>query len=390
MDGKHEAEKKRTMKYTWYLSWQAWLGLLTLGLALWTVINYAGLIMEIIWILFGAFLLSLAIRPLADRLARQRVPRPLTVLGVYVVLIGLLVVLGALLVPIVTSEITHFQTNGPNLIQTALSRLTGTPLLSRLIPSIDTLSQSLLSDLYALAPTFLNTVAGVGATVLNLLVVLVLAFFLASDTSIGPRLAQKLIPQRHRPQLLLVADRLRDRLGRWIWAQLAVASYFALTFGIGLIVLGVPFALTIALVCGVLEVMPYVGGTVAVILGALSALTVSPWLAVWVILFWLVVVEVKGHIIEPAFYGRAIRIHPAAVLVALLIGVKAKGVVGVFFAIPVAVVLLTLIEEIQTLSDYRFKSSEQESNEAAKEARPESPGAGSRSRPKELLAGHKS
>jgi predicted PurR-regulated permease PerM len=259
-----------------------------------------------------------------------------------------------------------------------------------LIPSTDTLSQSLISDLYTLAPTFLNTVAGVGETVLNFLIVLVLAFFLASDTTIGPRLAQNLIPQRYQPQLLLVAGRLRDRLGRWIWAQLAVASYFALTFGIGLTVLGVPFALTIALVSGVLEVMPYVGGTVAVILGTLSALTVNPWLAVWVILLWLVVVEVKGHIIEPAFYGRAIQIHPAVVLVALVIGVKAKGVMGVFFAIPVAVVLLTLIEEIQSLSNYRFKPGGQEANETAIDAAPESPGAGSRSQSDKLLAGQKS
>jgi len=378
------------MKYTWYLSWQAWLGLLALGVALWAAISYAGLIMEIVWIIFGALLLSLAIGPLADRLARRRVPRPLTVLGVYVALIGLLVVLGALLVPIVTSENALLQANGPHLLQTALSRLTGTPLLSRLIPSTDTLSQSLISDLYTLAPTFLNTVAGVGETVLNFLIVLVLAFFLASDTTIGPRLAQNLIPQRYQPQLLLVAGRLRDRLGRWIWAQLAVASYFALTFGIGLTVLGVPFALTIALVSGVLEVMPYVGGTVAVILGTLSALTVNPWLAVWVILLWLVVVEVKGHIIEPAFYGRAIQIHPAVVLVALVIGVKAKGVMGVFFAIPVAVVLLTLIEEIQSLSNYRFKPAGQEANETAIDAAPESPGAGSRSQSDKLLAGQKS
>jgi predicted PurR-regulated permease PerM len=381
------ARKNRAMKYIWYLSWQAWLSLLALGVALWTAISYASLIMEIVWILFGAFLLSLAIRPLADRLARRRVPRLLTVLGVYVSLIGLLVVLGALLVPIVTNETTLLQSNGPNLLQTALSRLTSTPLLSRLIPSSDALSQNLISDLYTLAPTFLNTVAGVGETLLNILVVLILAFFLASDTSIGPRLVQSLVPRRYRPQFLLVAGRLRDRLGRWIWAQLAVAFYFALTFGIGLAVLGVPFALTIALISGVLEIMPYVGGTIAVILGILSALTVNPWLAVWVILFWVVVVEVKGHIIEPAFYGRANHIHPAAVLVALLIGVKVKGIMGVFFAIPVAVVLLTLLEEIQSLSDYQFKRPGHETTEIAPDSPLKSPGPDSQDRQEKLLTG---
>ena len=76
------------MKYTWHLGWQTWLSLLALGVALWTVISYANLMMEIIWILFGAFLLSLAIRPLADRLTRRRVPRSLTVLAVDKVTVG--------------------------------------------------------------------------------------------------------------------------------------------------------------------------------------------------------------------------------------------------------------------------------------------------------------
>ena len=78
----------------------------------------------------------------------------------------------------------------------------------------------------------------------------------------------------------------------------------------------------------------------------MSALTVDPWLAVWVILLYAVVVQVQSHLVAPAFYGRAMHLHPAAVLVALLIGAKAKGIIGVFFAVPVAVVLLTLLQEL--------------------------------------------
>ena len=357
------------MKYIWYLSWQAWLSLLALGLVVWITISYAGLIMEIVWILFGSILLSLAIRPLVDKLAHQHIPRGLTVLGVYAAIIGLLAALGVLLVPIITKETALLQANGPNLLQTALSRLTGNPLLSRLVPSTGALSQNLISDLYTLAPTFLSTVAGVGGTMLNLLVVLVLTYFLAADTTIGPSIVHNLVPQRYRPPLLLVTGRLRQRLGRWIWAQLAVAFYFGLTYGIGLFVLQVPFALTIALVSGVLEIIPYVGASVALVFGVLSALTVNPWLALWTALLWLVLVEIKGHFIEPNFYGRAIHIHPAVVLVALLIGVKAKGIVGVFFAVPVAVVLMTLFEEIRYLSDFKFKETEPDSTESATNSR---------------------
>jgi predicted PurR-regulated permease PerM len=75
------------MNQTWRISWQVWVGLLGLGLTLWVIITYAGLMMEIIWIVFGAFLLSVAIRPLADKLAQGHIPRTITVLGVYVGLV---------------------------------------------------------------------------------------------------------------------------------------------------------------------------------------------------------------------------------------------------------------------------------------------------------------
>jgi predicted PurR-regulated permease PerM len=338
------------MKRSWRLSWQAWVGLLGLGLLLWVTITYAGLIMEIIWIIFGAFLLSLAIRPLADRLAQRHIPRSVTVLGVYVGLIGLLAGLGTLLVPIITTETALLRANGPSLLQTALLHLTATPLIGNVIPSSSTLAQNVFQYVATLGPTFLSTVAGAGESALNLFVVLILAYFLATDTSIGPGLLQNLIPVRYQPQVSAMMGRARYRLTRWIWAQVAIAIYFALMFGIGLTLLGVPFALTIALIGGILEIIPYLGGAVAVFLGVISALTVSPWLAVWVFLMYLILTEIQSHIIAPTFYGRAMHLHPAAVLLALLIGVKVEGIVGVFFAVPVAVVLLTLLQEIQAVS----------------------------------------
>jgi predicted PurR-regulated permease PerM len=338
------------MNQSWRLSWQAWFGLLGLGLALWLAITYAGLIMEIIWILFGAFLFSLAIRPLADVLARRRIPRGVTVLGVYVGLIGLLAVLGTLLVPIITAETALLRASGPSLLQTALSHLSVAPLVGNVIPSNSTLIQNVFQYVAKLGPTFLSTVAGAGESVLNLFVVLVLAYFLAADTTIGPGLLHNLIPARYQSQVSAMMGRARYRLTRWVWAQVAIAIYFALMFGPGLTLLGVPFALTIALIGGMLEIIPYLGGAVAVLLGVISALTVSPWLAVWVFLMYLILTEIQSHIIAPTFYGRAMHLHPAAVLVALLIGFKAGGIIGVFFAVPVAVVLLTLLQEIEAVS----------------------------------------
>jgi predicted PurR-regulated permease PerM len=146
-----------------------------------------------------------------------------------------------------------------------------------------------------------------------------------------------------------------------MWAQVGIALYFVVTFSTGLALLGVPFAFTIGLVGGILEIIPYLGGVVAVFSAMLSALTVRPLLAVWVLVLYLVVTELESHVIAPTFYGRAIGLHPAIVLVALLVGVKAGGIVGVLFAVPVAVVLAALLGEARTVwQDTRTKTLEEE------------------------------
>jgi predicted PurR-regulated permease PerM len=335
---------------SWRLDWQSWLALLGLGLTLWLAITYSDVLLEMLAILFGAFLLSLAIRPLADILARRRVPRGLTVLGVYLGLLGLLISLGALLLPIISTEISRLQTNGPELLQTALSRFSAIPGVEYLMPSLESLGPNLVQSLSTLFPTLLNTVTGAGELTVNLLVMLILAYFFAADATIGPSLLQMFIPVVHRPRLATLMSRLQWRLTRWIWAQAAMAVYFAVSFGLGLAWLGVPFAPTIALIGGVLEIIPYVGGATALFLALVSALTVNPWLIAWVLGFYVIVAQVQSHLVAPAVYGRAVHLHPAAILVALLIGLRAGGIVGVFFAVPIAVVLITLLQEWQAAS----------------------------------------
>jgi predicted PurR-regulated permease PerM len=335
----------QTTAPSWRPNLPTWLGLLTLGLALWLIINHVGLLLEVLWVLFGALLLNLAIRPLAERLARWRVPRGLTVLGVYAILAAVLTLVGSLLAPILSTEVAHLRSDASDLLQAAATRLAAIPLLGHLLPSTDTLAQSLSQRLDVMVSAALGTAASIGSLALDVLLVLVLAYFFVIDRTLGQRLLRDWSPMRHRSQVDVIVASASQRLTRWLWAQVAVASYFALVFGVGLTLLGVPFAFSIGLVGGILEIIPYLGGTVAVSLAVVSALTIKPLLALWVILFYVVVVEVESHLVAPTFYGRVIGLHPVVVLLALVVGAKAQGVIGVLFAVPVVVVLSVIIQE---------------------------------------------
>jgi predicted PurR-regulated permease PerM len=331
----------------WRLSLQAWISLLTLGLTLWLTITHAGLVLEVLSVIFAALLLSLVICPLADKLSRWRIPRGITVIGLYIGLGGILALLGSLLVPVFKAEFAALQSNAPVLLQSALSQLTAIPLLKQWVPSTSILAQNLAQRLDILFNTLVSTATGIGGLAVDLGLVLVLTYFFTKSTGWDEHLLNDWVPPRHRPRVRVVVVGLRQRLSRWVWAQAVIAVYFALIFSAGLALLGVPFAFTIGLVGGVLEIVPYLGGITATLLAVISALTVNPWLALWVILLYVVVMEIEAHIVAPALYGRVIGLHPALILVALLIGAKTKGILGIFFAVPILVVLAALLEEVR-------------------------------------------
>lgn len=325
-----------------------WLSLLGVALAFWLIVSYAALLLEVAGVLFGALLLSLAIAPLAERLARRRVPRGLTVLAVYLLGGALLVVLAGLLVPVVRAEAGLLQAQGPALVQRATDQLATLPGFERVAPNLNqTIANGVGPQLSGIAGSAVRALADVGGLALNLLIVIVLTYVFVSDRGLAGRLITGWVPQEHQSRVQRVAERLRVRLTRWVWAQVLIALYFAVVYSIGLRVLGVPFALSIGVVGGVLEIVPYLGGALAVVLAVISALSVSPWLALWVIIFHVIVVELESHVIAPALYGKVIGVHPALMLMALLVGAKTGGFLGVFFAVPVAVVLLALVQELR-------------------------------------------
>lgn len=369
-----------TTTTVWRLSLQAWLALLALGLVLWAGISQFSLILEVMFILFGALLLGLVVEPVIQRLSIWRLPRGLATLLTYAAVAGVLIAIGGLVLPVLVAELTHLQANGPELLHNVVARLQNTPLLQRFVPAPETVIQGLVQRLDQVVRPLLSALAGVGGALLDLLFVFVLAYFLSADGASFRHLLKEWAPARYRGRIEAALGEVHALLARWIWSQLAIALYFALTIGAGLALLHVPFALSIGLIGGLLEIVPYLGTALAFILALISALSVGPLMLLWVTILFVVVVEVKANAIEPAFYSRIIGLHPAVVVVALVVGGRALGVAGVLFAIPTTVVLLTLAHAIRQHlregADGLPSSHNEEKTEAVAVARTPSAGEG--------------
>ncbi|MCB0067324.1 MAG: AI-2E family transporter, partial [Caldilineaceae bacterium] len=184
-----------------------------------------------------------------------------------------------------------------------------------------------------------------GRTAFYVFVTLVLAFFLSVEPGVVLDGAARWVPARHQARVWRVARNIHESIGAWARGQLAIALIFGALMGIGLKLIGVPHAPSLGVIAGILEVVPYVGGFITVVLAVLSAATVGVPQVIAVIVLYVVLVNVESHVLAPLLYGKALGLPPVAILLALLAGVELLGILGALLAIPLTVIIWAIGEE---------------------------------------------
>jgi predicted PurR-regulated permease PerM len=296
-------------------------------------------------VIFTAILLAAAVSPAADAMQRYHVPRGVTVLLMY--LIGILVLIGvvALIVPLVSGEVDALRERLPKYNED-LRRV-----VERFAPNqADRFrSDNYVDQIFERLSGYLGRAPGVAASLSSLIVrviiILVMSYFMAVEADFAERVVARFTPPRHRQRVDRLLSTIGNRLGHWARAQLLLAIYFGVAFGAGLRVAGVPYAVTLGVIGGVIEIIPYIGGFITVVLAILIAATKSPLLVVWVGVWYTVVVQTQAHVLAPVLMGRAVGMHPLVIVIALFVGVEALGFYGALLAVPIAVVLQTLLDE---------------------------------------------
>ena len=293
-----------------------------------------------LWVLgFTALILAAAILPAARLGQRYRVPRAVTVLLVYAVVIGIAVGMELLLWRALTEQWRELTAQLPQVIEKlkqwfgdlgAFAERWGTTLPS--LPSPD--ADRLQGVGQALIVNTLRVTAGVLGAVFGFLTVVVLATYIVIDAEhLGHGLAG-LLPARHRAPAAAIGRRVVDVMGAYVRGQIAVSLCVGAILAVGMSLLGVRYGLLIGALAAVLNVVPFVGSLVASILGIASALNDSIGLALaTAALFWGTNL-LEGKLLVPQLVGRATGLHPLAVLFALLAGAHLAGLIGALVAVP--------------------------------------------------------
>jgi predicted PurR-regulated permease PerM len=293
-----------------------------------------------LWLLLLiALIIASAILPAARWGDGRRIPRLVTVIGVYLGVALILAGLGVVLVPALVEEGTQFGRQLPKLfenVRAVTGRLVDFGARWNIQPPAapEDAAKGLQTLAALLLQNTLAATAGVVGAVVGLFLVLVLAAYFVLDAEhMGAALAG-FLPARQRGRATVVAERVVHVMGAYVRGQVVVSLCVGAIIALGLAVLGVPYALLIGGVAAAINIVPFVGGPLSGLLGVLSAFNVSPMLAVWTVGVFALTSLIESKLLVPFFIGRATGLHPVAVLMVVLVGAKLAGVIGAIVAVP--------------------------------------------------------
>lgn len=299
---------------------------------------------DIVVILLLSLVLASAMEPMVDYLNRWKIPRFVSVLGAYIVVLGIISGVVALMAPLVIEQAKLL---GDNLPQYAADVQSRYPTISAFFGGADltSIAHSFLSGGEGSSALFSRTV-GLFNGLFAVITVLVVSFYLVAADRGMKHFIHDLVPTTHQKVVMSLIEKVQRKMGLWVVGQLILSVFiFALTY-IGLSILGVKYALFLALLAGLLEVVPYVGPFLSAVPAVFFALIQSPALVIGVIILYIVIQKTEGYILVPKVMEKTVGTSPLVVLLALLVGFKLAGILGLLLAVPLAGAITVVIHEL--------------------------------------------
>jgi predicted PurR-regulated permease PerM len=307
-----------------------------------------------------ALFLALALNPAVEALQRRGLRRGAAVAAVYVVALAILGLLALVLIPPLVDQISKLVQALPNLVDDLTKGHGPLGFLERKYHVVERVRSATAGQeaggLLGPAGSALTAVEGIAATVFGALIIGFLTFFMLLEGPEWRRRCAELIPAAHRDLVERVGAGVYQSVGGFVTGNLLASLLAGVVATVIMLVTGVPYAVPLGLFVAIVELVPYVGPLVATIVVTAVALTVGLTSALVALALLLVYHAIEGHTLRPMLYGRAVKLSPLAVLVAILLGTEIAGILGALIAIPVAGSVQVIIQELVQRRDERRRA----------------------------------
>ena len=302
---------------------------------------------DVLVTVFVAAVLSAAIDPSIVWLEKRRMPR---VLALAIIVVGILAVFIAVLVtfvPIALEQGQQFAATLPEFYQRNLQQLRDRGYAS-IANAIQSGVRSTSQGAGPYLRTFFGSALGAVRNVLSGFGVIVLTFYMAMQQQVLKATAIEFTPPSARGRVGRILRTVKVRLGQWMRGQLLLGAVIGGMSYVGLLILHVKFALVLALLAGITELIPIIGPIVGAVPAILVAAADEPVRGLYVAALYVLIQQSENHIIVPRVMSSTTGLNPITVLVALLTGARLAGIVGVVLAVPASLIVMTLIEDWRT------------------------------------------
>jgi predicted PurR-regulated permease PerM len=323
--------------------------------------NFLGEITDIILVFFVSILFAAALDPTVDSLEKYKIPRSISVISIFAIVIALIVFFISQLVPLVASQVIELAKNLNTIVVDLSNGESALPFADKIEPLIQNFLtevdqeqiveqlknslESLGSQLEGIAGNTLGTIKNLFNGILNFLLVLVLTFFIVVDERGVDDFFISLFPSKHGKYIVDKMEAVKHKVGYWLRGQVILMVAMFLITWIGFMIIGVDYALTLGMLAGIAEIIPIVGPIIAGVPAGLVAFNQSYWLVLWVVGFILIVQQIESNVVVPLVMKKAVGLSPIIIILSMLVGFKTLGILGAIIAIPVATSLSIFVKD---------------------------------------------
>lgn len=304
---------------------------------------------QIIAALLFAVVIASAIEPGVRLLARFRVPRLLAVLAIYLAAFGILAGVVFLIIPAITGEFGAFLDAFPRYQRLLLQELRSFrewPFFSLFSKDAESVILNPPFDLQAVGGSAIDFIFGVFGGIASAVILVVVSFYLASRERGIENFLRMVTPLAYEEYALDLWARSSAKIGQWLRGQLLLGLVIGIFVYLALTLLGIRYALILALLAAVFEIIPIIGPILAAAPAVFFAFLSDPLRGLVVAAVYVIIQQLESHLLVPLVTQRTVGLNPLVVIIALLVGVKLGGILGMFLAVPLSSVVVELVTDI--------------------------------------------
>ena len=307
------------------------------------------IIRDIVLIILVAVVIASAVEPLVRWFERWRIHRVLGVLLTYIGGIAGFVTIVFLLIPPIANDFQQFFIRLPNLLERSLVELqskVGFLPLDTILAQLRLATGDTNNYVGSFVSGFFSASSSLFSGLFAFIFVVVISFYLAVQEDGVADVLRIITPKEYEPYVLGLWGRSQRKIGRWLQGQLLLGVIIGIIVFIALTILQVQYAFALAVLSALFEIIPYFGPILAAMPAIAVATIQEPFLGLLVAGIYVVVQQMENHLIYPQVMRKTVGVPPLLAIIALLVGGKLAGFMGIIISVPLAVVLVEYLNDV--------------------------------------------